>query len=189
VNASALVLLCVLLAACAMPVREQPLREGLHPITALQWRGFVDEKLRGQVALGEIKGSDAEAVGWLQKTLERVWTSRAPQKPVSDAIEEQLHELRLLALAAQPARYVLEVEILALHGGPLPLGSEGHAELRYRLREAGDGGRLLYERRLRSEGEVGYGLLWPPARQRAAKESALRANLLKASQELVRLRV
>lgn len=188
-NASAIVLFCLLLAGCAMPVREPPLRDGLHPITALQWRGFVDDKLRGQVQLGEIKGSDPEAVGWLQKTLERVWTSRAPLKPVADAIEEQLHELRLLANAAAPARYVLDVEILSLGGGQLPLANEGHAELRYRLREVGEGGRLLYERRLRSEGEIGYGLLWPPARQRAAKEAALRANLLKASQELVRLRV
>ena len=151
-----------------MPVREPPL-QSLDALTALQWRGFVDERLRGQVMLGELKGADAEAVGYLQKTLERIWQSRTPDKPVRDAIEEQLHQLRLLANAAAPARYVLDVEILSLDGGPLPLASEGEAELRYRLREAGDGGRLVYERRLRSQGEVGYGQLWPPARQRAAQ--------------------
>jgi hypothetical protein len=181
-------LCCLLLAGCAMPVREQPLREGLDPITTLQWRGFVDEKLRGQVMLGELKGSDPEAVGYLQKTLERVWSSRAPAKPLRDAMEEQLHELRLLANAALPARYALDAEILSLAGGQLPLSSEGEIEVRYRLREV-DSGRLVYERRLRSQGEIGYGLLWPPARQRAAKEAALRANLRKLSEELVRLRV
>lgn len=187
VRSSAL-LACLLIAGCAMPVREQPLRDGLDPITTLQWRGFVDEKLRGQVMLGELKGSDPEAVGYLQQTLERVWSSRAPAKPLRDAMEEQLHELRLLANAALPARYALDAEILSLGGGSLPLSSEGEVEVRYRLREI-ESGRLLYDRRLRSQGEIGYGLLWPPARQRAAKESALRANLLKASHELVRLRV
>lgn len=183
----ALLLLPSLLAGCALPVREQPL-QGLDPITTLQWRSFVDEKLRGQVALGELKGSDPEARGYLQQTLERVWTSRAPAKPIADALETQLQELRLLAGVGTPARYVLEAEILSLGGGQLPLSSEGEIEVLYRLREIA-GGRLVYERRLRSQGEIGYGLLWPPARQRAAKEAALRANLLKLGQELVRLRV
>lgn len=180
-------LLALLLSACAMPVRE-PTLHALDPVTTLQWRSFVDEKLRGQVTLGEFKGADPEAVGWLQKTLERVWTSRALQKPVADALEEQLHELRLLASAAASGRYVLDVEILSLAAGGLPLSSEGEAELRYRLREA-EGGRLVYDRKLRTQGDISPGLLWPPGRQRAAKESALRANLLKLSQDLVRLRV
>lgn len=184
-----LALACLgLLTACATPVREQPLHS-LDPITRLQWRSFVDERLRGQVALGDIKGSDPEAQGWMQKTLERVWSSRAPGKPIADALEEQLHQLRLLASVAVPARYVLDVEILQLEGGSLPLSSEGEVEVRYRLREAGEGGRLVYERKLRSQGEISPGLLWPPLRQRAAKESALRANLLRLSEELVRLRV
>lgn len=184
----AAVVLPLLLAGCAMPVRESPLREGLDPITSLQWRSFVDEKLRGQVRLGELTGADPEAVGYLQKTLERLWDSRAASKLLRDAVEEQLQELRLLANAALPARYLLDVEILSLAGGSLPLASEGEVEVRYRLREI-DGGRVVYERRLRSQGALGYGLLWPPARQRAAKEAALRANLLKLGQELVRLRV
>gem|GEM_PF-4570364 len=138
VRSSAL-LACLLIAGCAMPVREQPLRDGLDPITTLQWRGFVDEKLRGQVMLGELKGSDPEAVGYLQQTLERVWSSRAPAKPLRDAMEEQLHELRLLANAALPARYALDAEILSLGGGSLPLSSEGEVEVRYRLREIESG--------------------------------------------------
>lgn len=180
-------LLLATLAGCALPVREAPL-QGLDPMTTLQWRSFVDERLRGQVQLGEFKGADAEARGYVQKTLERVWESRTPAKPVLDALEEQLLQLRLLASAAQPARYVLDVEILRLAGGNLPLSSEGEAELQYRLREAASG-RLVYERRLRSQGDVNPSLLWPPARQRAAKESALRANLLLLAHELVRLRV
>lgn len=182
-----LVLLATL-GGCAMPVREPPL-QGLAPVTALQWRNFMDEKLRGQVSLGEVKGSDAEAEGWLRATLDRVWGSRALRKPVADALEEQLDQLRLLANAAQGGRYVLDVEILSLEAGGLPFGSEGEAELRYRLREAGEGGRLLFEKRLRSAGDLMPGLLWPPARQRAAKESALRANLLRLGGELARLRV
>lgn len=176
-----------LLAGCALPVRETSL-QGLAPVQTLQWRSFVDERLRGQVQLGEFKGADPEARGYVQKTLERVWESRTPAKPVVDALEEQLMRLRLLANAAQPARYVLDVEILRLAGGSLPLAGDGEAELRYRLRES-DSGRLVYERRLRSQGEVNPALLWPPARQRAAKESALRANLLLLAHELVRLRV
>lgn len=179
-----------LLAACAAPVREAPL-QSLDPITTLQWRSFVDDKLRGQVALAPLKGADPEAVGYLQKTLDRIWISRAPAKPVADALGEQLEQLRLLANTAAPARYVLEVEILQLQGGPLPLGGDGEAELLYRLREAVTG-RLLWERRLRSQGELGWGSpssLWPPQRQRAAKEAALRANLRRLAEELVRLRV
>ncbi len=188
VRPAAALSLSLALAGCAMPVREVPLHQGQNPITTLQWRGFVDERLRGQVQLGELKGADAEALGWMRKTLDHVWGSRAAAKPVADALEEQLDALRLLANAALPARYALDVEILRLDGSNLPLGSEGEAEVRYRLREI-DSGRLVYERRLRSQGDVGYGLLWPPARQRAAKESALRANLLRLSEELVRLRV
>ena len=63
-----LVLLATL-GGCAMPVREPPL-QGLAPVTALQWRNFMDEKLRGQVSLGEVKGGDAEAEGWLRATLD-----------------------------------------------------------------------------------------------------------------------
>lgn len=170
-----------------MPVRERPL-QALEPVQTLQWRSFVDERLRGQVQLGEFKGADPEALGYVQKTLERLWESRTPPKPVVDALEDQLLQLRLLANAAQPARYVLDVEILRLSGGNLPLSSEGEAELQYRLREAASG-RLIYERRLRSQGEVSLVQVWPPARQRAAKESALRANLLLLANELVRLRV
>lgn len=181
-------LLCLaVLSGCALPVREPPLN-GLAPLTALQWRNFMDEKLRGQVVLGEIKGADPEAEGWMRSTLDRLWGSRALQKPLGDALETQLDQLRLLA-GAPGGRYVLDVEILLLDAGGLPFGSEGAAELRYRLRESAEGGRLLYERRLRSTGELMPGLLWPPARTRAAKESALRANLLKLGEELARLRV
>lgn len=174
-----------------MPVREQPL-QSLDPVTTLQWRSFVDEKLRGQVQLGQLVGSDPEAVGYLQKTLDRVWTSRAQAKPLRDALEEQLDALRLLANAAATGRYVLDVEILRLEAGGLPLSGDGEAELRYRLRENNASGRLVYERRLRSQGELpwaGAAHLWPPQRQRAAKEAALRANLRLIAQELVRLRV
>lgn len=183
----AALLAAFLMAACAVPVREQALREP-ESIATLQARNFVDDKLRGEIQVGEIKGTDPDALGYLQQTLDRVWRSRATQKTVGDALEEQLHELRLLASAARPGRYVLDVEILSLGSGGLPLSSEGEAEVRYRLREA-QGNRVIYERRLRSTGDVPMGLLWPPLRQRAAKESALRANLAKLGQDLVRLRV
>jgi hypothetical protein len=184
----ALLLASAALAGCAMPVRERNLAGSVPPVTALQWRNFVDEKLRGQVRLGEPKGADAEAVGILQKSLERVWQSRLAAKPLQDAVEDQLEQLRLLASLSEQARYVLDVNVLRLDAGPLPLGSEGEAELHWQLRESGSG-RLLFDRRLRSSGEVGWGLAWPPARLRAAKESALRANLLKLAEALVRLRV
>jgi hypothetical protein len=188
VRRRSLLALPALLSACAMPVRERPLAGGVPEVTALQWRNFVDPQLRGQIRLGKLEGSDPEASGFLQQALERVWHSRAPAKPVKDAIEDQLEQLRLLASLSEQARYVLDVSILTLDGGALALSSEGEAELHWQLKEAGSG-RLLFDRRLRSSGEVGYGLAWPPARRRAAKESALRANLVKLAEALVRLRV
>ena len=86
----------VLLAGCNTPVRETRLK-AVDERTALQWRSFVDERLRGQIGLGSIKGSDPEAVGYLQKTLQWTWRSRLDERTVSDALEEQLRLLRLFA--------------------------------------------------------------------------------------------
>lgn len=189
----ALFALPIVLAACNTPMREQRL-QAVDERTALQWRSFVDERLRGQIALGNIKGSDPEAVGYLQKTLQWTWRSRLDERTVSDALEEQLRLLRLFASSPGSGRYVLDVEVMQLDSDGYPFGSDGRAELRYQLRErdpSNDLGssRLVYERRLRTQGELPWLPLLPNHRQRLARESALRANLAKLAEELVRLRV
>ena len=113
---------------------------------------------------------------------------------MGDALEEQLRLLRLFASSPDGGRYVLDVEVMQLDSDGYPFGSDGRAELRYRLRERtdraeGGEGRLIYERRLRTEGELPWLPLLPNHRQRLARESALRANLAKLAEELVRLRV
>ena len=180
----------VLLAGCNTPVRETRLK-AVDERTALQWRSVVDERLRGQIGLGSIKGSDPEAVGYLQKTLQWTWRSRLDERTVSDALEEQLRLLRLFASMPGSGRYVLDVEVMQLDSDGYPFGSDGRAELRYLLRERAESGegRLVYERRLRTQGELPWLPLLPNHRQRMARESALRANLAKLAEELVRLRV
>ena len=63
----------LLVAGCSTPLRTPPL--ALTPRQALQWRSFVDEQLRGQIALGEVQGADEPAVGFLQQALAFVWGS------------------------------------------------------------------------------------------------------------------
>lgn len=177
-----------LLAACASPVRTPPL--ALGDWQALQWRSFVDERLKGQIELGEIQGGDPDAQGWMSKALAWAWGTPTRDPTVQDALEDQLRALRLLAGAAQSARYRLDVHLLRVEAEGLLLGAQAHAEVRYSLRERGEGGRLVYERRVRSEGQAGWldhGLA--SQRQRLAKEAALRSSLSALARDLAALRV
>lgn len=181
----------VSLAACARPVRTPPL--ALGEWQALQWRSFVDDKLKGQIALGDVRGGDPEAEGWMRKALAWAWGTPTRDLALQDALEDQLRALRLLAGAAQAARYRLDVQLLRVEAEGLVLGAQAQAEVLYRLRErgeGGEGGRLVYERRVRTEGQAGWsdhGLAG--GRQRLAKEAALRGSLALLARDLVSLRV
>lgn len=180
-------LLALLLAGCASSVRTPPLV--VSERQALQWRSFVDERLKGQIALGEVKGGDAAAQGWMKKTLAWFWGNPTRDQAVQDALEDQLRALRLLAAAPQPGRFQLDVQLLRVDAEGLLTGADAQAEVAYRLRER-DGGRILYERRVRSEGSANWlDHALASDRQRLAKEAALRANLMLLTQDLVALRL
>lgn len=183
-----LLLLPLGLAACSSAVRTPPLV--LSDWQALQWRSFVDDKLKGQIELGEVQGGDAQAQGWMRQALAWAWGTPTRDQTVQDALEDQLRALRLLASAAQTARYRLDVQLLRVEAEGLLLSAQAQAEVVYRLRERGDAGRLIYERRVRSEGQAGWldhGLA--SDRQRLAKEAALRSSLALLARDLVSLRV
>ncbi|MFO1252973.1 hypothetical protein [Inhella sp.] len=178
----------LLVAGCGTPLRTPPL--AITPRQALQWRSFVDEQLRGQIALGEVQGADEPAVGFLQQALAFVWGSPVAGQVVLDALEDQLRALRLLASAAEPGRYRLDARLIQLEVGGLIGSAEAQARVEYTVREREEGGRLIYQRQVRSEGKAGWlDHAFTADRQRLAKEAALRAGLVLLAQDLVALRV
>lgn len=178
----------LLVAGCGTPLRTPPL--ALTPRQALQWRSFVDEQLRGQIVLGEVQGADEPAVGFLQKSLAFVWGSPLSGQVVLDALEDQLRALRLLAGTPDAGRYRLDARLLQLEVGGLIGSAEAQARVEYTVREREEGGRLIYQRQVRSEGKAGWlDHAFTADRQRLAKEAALRAGLVLLAQDLVSLRV
>ena len=170
-------LMLTLLAACASPVHTPAL--ALDDFQALQWRGLVDERLRGQVELGEVQGADRAAEG-----------SGTSEQTLLHALEDQLRALRLMAGAPQSARYRLDVQLLRLDLGGHVMSAKVEAELRYQLRERGEGGRVLYERKVRSAGSANWldhGAA--SGRKRLATEAALRSNLGMLARDLISIRV
>ncbi|MBB5202995.1 hypothetical protein HNQ51_000288 [Inhella inkyongensis] len=183
-----LLALPALLAGCSSAVQSPPL--AISARQALQWRSFVDDQLKGQIALGEVTGADAPAVGYLRKTLAWLWGSRTSPDTVGDALEDQLRALRLLAPLPGTGRYQLDTQLMALEAEGLLGPSEAQAQVEYRLREKGEGGRLIYQRRIRSQAKAGWlDHGFASERQRLAKEAALRASLMMLAQDLVALRV
>lgn len=178
----------LLATGCSTPLRTPPL--ALTPRQALQWRGFVDEQLRGQIVLGEVQGADAPAVGFLRKSLAFVWGSPLSGQVVLDALEDQLRALRLLAGTPDAGRYRLDARLIQLEVGGLIGSAEAQARVEYSVREREEGGRLIYQRQVRSEGQAGwFDHAFSADRQRLAKEAALRAGLVMLAQDLVALRV
>ena len=183
-----LIALPPLLAACGSTLQSPPL--AISPRQALQWRSFVDEQLRGQIVLGAVQGADEPAVGFLRKTLAWLWGARVEGEALNEALEDQLRALRLLANAAEPGRYRLDTQLLRLEAEGLIGPAEAKAQVEYTLREAAEGGRVVYQRKVRSLGKAGwFDHGFASDRQRLAIEAALRAGLVMLAQDLVALRV
>lgn len=172
------------LAACAAPVRTPP---PLGPRQVAQWQAWVDPKLQGQIALGQVSGADAPATGMLRKTLAWFWGTPAEAAVFSDGLEDQLRALSLLAALPGGGRFVLDAQVLQLQADGLVLGAEAQSQVLYTLRE---GDKIVYQRRVRAQAQAGWGdHLLGSDRQRLAKEAALRESLRLLALDLVTLRV
>lgn len=188
VSRRALLLSSLALAGCSTSVQTP--QTTISSRQALQWRSFIDDQLRGQIALGQIEGSDAPAVGYLRKTLAFLWGSRIDAQVINEALEDQLRALRLLAPLPGEGRFELDAKLLKLEVEGLVMSSDAQAVVLYSLHERGPGGKLVYQRRMRSHGEAGWlDHGFASERQRLAKEAALRASLVMLAQDLVTLRV
>ncbi|MCZ8235842.1 MAG: hypothetical protein ACK520_08870 [Inhella sp.] len=184
VNRRHLLLLLPALAACAAPVRTPP-PLGLRQVA--QWQAWVDPKLQGQIALGQITGGDAPATGMLQKTMAWFWGTPADTTVLTDGLEDQLRALSLLAALPGSGRFALDAQLLQLEVGGLVLGAEAQSQVLYTLRE---GDKVVYQRRVRAQAQAGWGdHLLGSDRQRLAKEAALKESLRMLAQDLVTLRV
>ncbi|RVT84737.1 hypothetical protein [Inhella crocodyli] len=187
VNRRRLVLLLPALAAlgaCSAPVRS-PAPVGVRQV--LQWQSWVDPKLQGQIALGQVTGGDAPATGMLKKTLAWFWGTPADTAVLSDGLEDQLRALSLLAALPGQGRFALDAKLLQLDAGGLVLGAEAQSQVLYTLRE---GDKVVYQRRVRAQAQTGWGdHVLGSDRQRLAKEAAIKESLRLLALDLVTLRV
>ncbi len=174
-----------MLAACAAPVRP-PVPVGVRQ--ALQWQGWIDPGLKGQVSLGRITGGDGPVPdSYLRKTLAWLWGTRTEGAVLSNGLEDQLRALSLLAALPGGGRFALDIDLQQLEADGLVLGAEAHSQVLYTLRE---GERTLYQRRVRAQGSASWAdHLLGSERQRLAKEAALRESLRLLAVDLVALRV
>jgi hypothetical protein len=187
VNRRRLVLLLPALAAlgaCSAPVRS-PAPVGVRQV--LQWQSWVDPKLQGQIALGQVTGGDVPATGMLKKTLAWFWGTPADTAVLSDGLEDQLRALSLLAALPGQGRFALDAKLLQLDAGGLVLGAEAQSQVLYTLRE---GDKVVYQRRVRAQAQAGWGdHVLGSDRQRLAKEAAIKESLRLLALDLVTLRV
>ncbi len=184
VNRRHLVLLLPALAACAAPVRS-PAPVGVRQV--LQWQSWVDPKLQGQIALGQVTGGDVPATGMLKKTMAWFWGTPADTAVLTDGLEDQLRALSLLAALPGSGRFALDAQLLQLEVGGLMLGAEAQSQVLYTLRE---GDKVVYQRRVRAQAKTGWGdHVLGSDRQRLAKEAALKESLRLLALDLVTLRV
>jgi hypothetical protein len=167
------------LAGCGTP--SQPLPMVITPAEALQLRTWVPEAFKLQVAVAPVQGGEAT---W------RWWGSKVGQEALQAALEDSLHAVGLRPLAPEPAaRYELRTQLLSLEQPLAAAEVTVRAAVRYQLVER-SGGRLLFDRTLRTEDKAGLSdaLFSQPERLRIANERVLRANFALMLRELLTLR-
>lgn len=173
-------MLALLLAGCGTPSRPLPM--AVSAADALQIRGWVPEALKAQVGVAPVTGGQPTG---------RWWGSKVSAVALQQALDESFHAVGMKPQAPEPApRFELQAELLELDQPLVPaVGVTVGVAVRYTLVDKA-GGRTIYQRRIASSDEAGFGeaIVSPSERLRLANERALRANIDLLLRDLVTLR-
>ncbi|MDN3918773.1 hypothetical protein [Roseateles violae] len=174
-----LLLAAASLAGCGTP--SQSLSMGLSAADQLQMRGWTPDFLRNAIELDKVRGGDATSA-W--------WGSRVSGLALEQALDDSLRGVGMLAPLGG-GRYQLQVEMLSLVQPIVAADYQVTATIHYVLvdRSAANGGRVVYQRSVRTAHTADFGdsMLSQPDRARRANEGAVRANIATLLRDLMAL--
>lgn len=165
------------LAGCASPTDAPKL--ALDPQDSLQMRGWVPDRLRGQILLSPVTGGRATG-SW--------WGSKLSNAALQEAIEESLRATGMLALRPASGGFSMEAQLVDLEQPVFGLNTKVALTMAYTVVDKRSG-TVVYQRRLRSiyVAEFTAAMVDPNERLRLATEGALRSNINLMLRDLIAL--
>ncbi|MCV2370350.1 hypothetical protein [Roseateles oligotrophus] len=170
-------ILLIGLAACGTATDAPNL--ALSPQTSLQMRGWVPDRLKGQILLSPVTGG--QPTGFM-------WGSKISNAALQEAIEESLRATGMLALRPGAGAYQMDTQLIELEQPMLGLNTKVALTLAYTVVEKRSG-TVVYQRRLRSlyATEFTEAMVDPNERLRLATEGAVRSNVNLMLRDLIAL--
>ncbi len=150
---------------------------------SLQMRGWVPDRLRGQILLSPVTGGQPTGGMW-----DSMWGSKLSNRALQEAIEESLRATGMLALRPGTGNYQMEVQLIELEQPIIGLNTRVAVTLAYTvLVKRSD--TVVYQRRLRSAyvAEFTSAMVDPNERLRLATEGAVRSNVNLMLRDLIAL--
>lgn len=171
-------ILLIGLVACGTPTEAPNL--AMTAQDSLQMRGWVPDRLKGQIVLSPVTGAQAGSGTW--------WGSKISNAALQDAIEESLRATGMLAIRQGTGDFSMEVKLIELEQPKFGLNTKVAVTIEYKVVNMGSGA-TVYQRRLRSMyvAEFTSSLLNPNDRLRLASEGAVRSNVNLMLRDLIAL--
>lgn len=169
--------LFVFLAACGTPTEPPSL--ALTAAESLQMRGWVPDRLKGQVVLSPVTGGQPTGM---------FWGSKISNAALQEALDSSMRATGMLALSPGAGNYQLEAQLVELEQPWIGVNVKVVVTIAYVAIEKRSG-TVLYQRRLRSQyvAEFGSAMVDPNERLRLANEGAVRSNINLMMRDLIAL--
>ncbi|MCV2353559.1 hypothetical protein LNV09_05220 [Paucibacter sp. B2R-40] len=167
----------IALAGCG--TATDPPSMALSSKESLQMRGWVPDRLRGQISLSPVTGGQPTG---------SMWGSKVSNLALQESIEESLRATGMLALRPGTGNYQMEVQLIELEQPIIGLNTRVAVTLAYTVVEKRSG-TVVYQRRLRSAyvAEFTSAMVDPNERLRLATEGAVRSNVNSMLRDLIAL--
>lgn len=165
------------LAGCGTPADAPNL--ALTAQDSLQMRGWVPDRLKGQVLLSPVTGGQ-ETGSW--------WGSKISNAALQEAIESSLRATGMLAIRPGAGGYQMEAQLIALEQPKFDLDTRVAVTIAYTVVDKRNG-TVVYQRQLRSlyVAEFTSAVLDSNERLRLANEGAVRNNVNLMLRDLIAL--
>lgn len=174
-----LLLMVLLLGVSACGTATDPPSLGLSSKESLQMRGWVPDRMKGQILLSPVTGGQATG---------SMWGSKISNQALFEAIEGSLRAIGALAIRPGTGDFQMEAQLVELEQPILGVNTRVAVTIAYTVVEKRTG-TIVYQRRLRSAyvAEFTASMVNPNDRLRLATEGAVRSNINLMLRDLIAL--